>query len=150
MKPHVNMGQVFQIQFPAPQGGRALHRMPATIIWQYNKRESWGQVQAHGGQVYPTSDGSFFWIGEGAKPGCSAEQLPYATGCSPQILEVSDGINLYVSRDLQNWNFLGVVASNTAIQDPFCGGPVCRMERPKVCHLKGPVSAKLLLLLLQL
>eukprot|EP00884_Botryococcus_braunii_P021290 jgi/Botrbrau1/7845/Bobra.9_2s0022.2 len=92
------------------------------------------QVHAHGGQVYQTKDGMFYWIGEGQKPGCSGNLPPYGKGCDPQILEVSDGINLYSSADLQRWVFVGAIANNTSLQDPFCDGPVCRMERPKLLY----------------
>lgn len=87
-------------------------------------------MHAHGGQLYQVSDGTFYWLGEGAKKGC--DPPPYGQGCSPLSLEVSDGINLYSSADLRHWEFRSQLLDASALKDPFCGSQTCRVERPKV------------------
>ncbi len=62
------------------------------------------QVQAHGGGMLPWG-GRFYWVGEGAKPGCTPGD--FGQGCNPIELELSQDINLYSSADLASWTFEG-------------------------------------------
>ena len=50
-------------------------------------------------------DGRFYWVGEGAKPGCVPGD--FGDGCLPRELEMSQTINLYSSLDLATWRFEG-------------------------------------------
>ncbi len=54
--------------------------------------------------------GRFYWVGEGAKPGC-APNPEIGEGCENLKLEVSQDINLYSSDDLSSWVFEGVLVS---------------------------------------
>ncbi len=67
------------------------------------------QVQAHGGGMLPWA-GRFYWVGEGAKPGC-APNPEGGKGCVDLKLEVSQDINLYSSDDLSSWVFEGVLVN---------------------------------------
>ncbi len=49
--------------------------------------------------------GRFYWVGEGAKPGCTPGD--FGAGCNPIELELSQDINLYSSADLASWTFEG-------------------------------------------
>ncbi len=49
--------------------------------------------------------GRFYWVGEGAKLGCTPGK--YGDGCLPRELELSQDINLYSSADLSAWKFEG-------------------------------------------
>ena len=54
--------------------------------------------------------GRFYWVGEGAKPGC-APNPEIGEGCETLKEEVSQDINLYSSDDLSSWVFEGVLVS---------------------------------------
>lgn len=47
--------------------------------------------------------GRWYWVGEGAKPGCAPGE--FGDGCRPRTLELSQDINLYSSPDLATWTF---------------------------------------------
>ena len=51
--------------------------------------------------------GRYYWIGEGAKPGCWPGD--FGDGCWPRTLELSQDINLYSSSDLASWTFEGAL-----------------------------------------
>ncbi|KAK9830574.1 hypothetical protein WJX81_000063 [Elliptochloris bilobata] len=96
-------------------------------------------VQAHGGGMLPWG-GRFYWVGEGAKPGCTPGI--FGDGCWPRELELSQDINLYSSADLFAWTFEGTLINQAGIRDMPCGGAnarthPCRMERPKILYNEG-------------
>lgn len=76
----------------------------ATIISAGMRKDVDGNdIHAHGGGIY-TENGTYYWFGTTQKilPG-----------------DLSDGINVYKSTDLQHWEFGGKVFKNTR----YYGGP---------------------------
>eukprot|EP00884_Botryococcus_braunii_P022015 jgi/Botrbrau1/8498/Bobra.0029s0006.1 len=92
-------------------------------------------VHAHGGRLVTQPDNSFLWVGEGAKPGCNVSTTPRGAGCNNFEAEVSNAFNLYRSRDLVHWTWLGEVLTRVDVTDVNCY-PSCRMERPKLVQDK--------------
>ncbi|XP_065174723.1 uncharacterized protein LOC135804712 isoform X1 [Sycon ciliatum] len=77
-------------------------------------------IHAHGGGIY-AENGTYYWFGTSQKilPG-----------------ELSDGINVYKSTDLQHWEFGAKVFKNTSITVPLQPQKLYRIERPKVIYNK--------------
>ena len=74
------------------------------------------QVQAHGGGMLAWG-GRYYWVGEGAKPGCAPGD--FGDGCRPRELELSQDFNLYSSADLASWTHEGVLLNQVRRHAPL-------------------------------
>ena len=64
---------------------------------------------------------TFYWFGESYKRPLLGDFL-------------SEGVNLYSSKDFATWTYEGLVFNGTAEMKGMPGNPPYRIERPKVCH----------------
>lgn len=67
---------------------------------------------------------TFYWFGESYKRPLLGDFL-------------SEGVNLYSSKDLATWKYEGLVFNGTADMQGLPGNPPYRIERPKVVCLQA-------------
>ncbi len=82
------------------------------------------KVEAHGGQIL-AHEGLFYWYGESRK-----ELMVDGRPLGVSQLWANGGINCYVSRNLLEWDYSGLVFRNSSVLLPDRGPYV--LERPKV------------------
>lgn len=81
------------------------------------------RIQAHGGSVF-YEDGTYYFYGENKE---------YTNGVSPTIMW---GVRCYASKDLCNWEDVGLIIPPDLEDETSTLHPTCKAERPHIIHNK--------------